>query len=197
LGKPAGSCKFILYFLSISAEREKTQKDFEVDETMKKLSHSIGVGFGGILLLAAGLAAGCHKAETTGASASMPEPATPAVAQRPEDKMPRIKAPEAMKAVADGAAVLIDVRGTDAYRLQHIKGSLDVPLQKLEGKDFMNLPKDKQIIAYCTCPTENSSARAALLLDQGGYKNVAALVGGLHAWEAAGGAIEKAPPPKK
>lgn len=163
---------------------------------MKKPSSSFSLALGASLILAAGIAAGCHHADPSAPTAAAPEPSLPAVGQRAEDKMPRIKVPEAMKAVTDGTAVLIDVRGTDAYKIQHIKGSLDVPLQKLEGKDFMDLPKDKQIIAYCTCPTENSSARAALVLEQGGYKNVAALVGGLHAWEAAGGAIEKAPPKK-
>lgn len=120
-------------------------------------------------------------------------------AQNPEDKMARIKADEAKKLVADGKAIIIDVRGSDAYKMAHIKGALDVPLSRLEGDDFKGLPKDKRIITYCTCPSENSSARAVVLLEKAGFKGGAALVGGMQAWETAGGEIEKAPPepPKK
>jgi len=118
--------------------------------------------------------------------------------QNPEDKTSRISAEEAKKLSENGKAIIVDVRGTDAYKMTHIKGALDVSLNKLESGDFKDLPKDKQIIAYCTCPAEQSSGRAATLLQQNGFKSAAALVGGLHAWEAAGGATEKsAPEPAK
>ena len=113
--------------------------------------------------------------------------------QSPEDKMPRIKVDEAKKLVETGKAVLIDVRGTEAYKRGHIKGALDVPLTRLESGDYKGLPKDKRIIAYCTCGAEQSSARAALLLDKGGFKEASALLGGMHAWETAGGELEKSP----
>lgn len=74
----------------------------------------------------------------------------PAASQNPEDKMPRLDAPEAKKLVDAGQAIVIDVRGPDAYKAAHIKGSLDFPLTRLEAKDFKGLPKDKRIIAYCT-----------------------------------------------
>ena len=64
--------------------------------------------------------------------------------------MPRINAQEAKRLVDAGKAVIIDVRGTDAYKISHIKGALDYPLPKIEGKDFSGLPKGKRIIAYCT-----------------------------------------------
>jgi rhodanese-related sulfurtransferase len=112
-------------------------------------------------------------------------------AQAPEDKILRIKADEAKKLVEEKKAVIIDVRGTDSYKLEHVKGSLDVSLSKLEKGDFTGLPKDKMIIAYCTCGREQTSSRAAALLAKAGYTSTAALLGGLHAWETAGGAVEK------
>jgi rhodanese-related sulfurtransferase len=115
-------------------------------------------------------------------------------AQNPEDKILRIKADEAKRLVAEDKAIIIDVRGTDAYKLKHIKGSLDVPLKKLEAGDFAGLPKDKAIIAYCTCGAEQTSSRAAALLEKAGFKNTSALLGGLHAWESVGGQIEKTTP---
>jgi 3-mercaptopyruvate sulfurtransferase SseA len=77
-------------------------------------------------------------------------PPTPVPTQNPEDKMPRISAEEAKKLVDSGKAVIIDVRGPDAYKLSHIKGSLEYGLAKIEAKDFSGLPKNKRIIAYCT-----------------------------------------------
>ncbi len=121
--------------------------------------------------------------------------ASPAPTQHPEDAMPRISVQEAKVALDKGTAVLIDVRGPDAYNVAHIKGALDHSLVRLEQNDFKDLPKDKRIIAYCSCPAEHSSARAALLLQKGGFDNAAALVGGNMAWEAAGYEMVKAPPP--
>jgi rhodanese-related sulfurtransferase len=111
--------------------------------------------------------------------------------QNPENKISRIKADEAKKLVEEGKAIIIDVRGTDAYKLTHIKGSLDIPLNKIEAGDFAGLPKDKVIIAYCTCGAEQTSSRAAAKLAESGFKNTAALLGGLSAWQTAGGQIEK------
>jgi len=112
-------------------------------------------------------------------------------AQNPEEKIPRISAEDAKKLVSENKAVIIDVRGTDLYKLNHIKGSLDFPLNKLETGEFTGLPKDKKIIAYCTCGHEQTSSRAAVILTKAGFTDTAALLGGLHAWETAGGAVEK------
>jgi rhodanese-related sulfurtransferase len=126
------------------------------------------------------------------APVSAANPSTPVLSvQNPENKVSRIKADEAKKLVEEGKAIIIDVRGTDAYKLTHIKGSLDVPLNKLEAGDFTGLPKDKVIIAYCTCGAEQTSSRAAAKLAEAGYKNTAALLGGLSAWQTAGGQVEK------
>jgi rhodanese-related sulfurtransferase len=122
-------------------------------------------------------------------------PSTPALPpQNLEAKISRIKADEAKKLVAEDKAIIIDVRGTDAYKLSHIKGALDVPLKKLEAGDFSGLPKDKAIIAYCTCGAEQTSSRAAVLLEKAGFKNTSALLGGLNAWESVGGQVEKSAP---
>ncbi len=142
------------------------------------------------------VSSGCHKMSATSAS---PAPATPAAAvaptQNPEDAMPRVSVEEAKAAVAKGEAVLVDVRGPDAYKMAHIKGAIDHSLSRMEMGDFEKLPKDKRIIAYCSCPTEHSSARAAMVLQKAGFQNAGALVGGNAAWENSGGEMVKAPPP--
>ncbi len=83
------------------------------------------------------------------ATASAPAPEPPQ-STNPEDKMPRVNVQDAMKEYNAGTAVIIDVRGTDAYKMAHIKGALDIHLQDLEAKNFKGVPKDKRIIAYCT-----------------------------------------------
>jgi len=48
------------------------------------------------------------------------------------------------------------------------------------------LPRDRDIILYCNCPTEATSARAALLLKNHGVLRVRPLVGGLDGWRELG-----------
>ena len=143
------------------------------------------------------VSSGCQKLGATSASPApaTPAPAAAAPAQNPEDAMPRVTVEEAKAAVAKGEAVLVDVRGVDAYRIAHIKGAIDHSLSRMEMGDFEKLPKDKRIIAYCSCPTEHSSARAAMLLQKAGFQNAGALVGGNAAWENSGGEMVKEPMP--
>ncbi|HEX4955328.1 MAG TPA: rhodanese-like domain-containing protein [Thermoanaerobaculia bacterium] len=61
----------------------------------------------------------------------------------------RISAAEALKAVAEGKAVLVDVRGSGPFEAGHAKGALSIPLGELAAR-LKELPKDKLIIAYCT-----------------------------------------------
>lgn len=151
-------------------------------------------------LLLSGLSLACHQpssalsspASTTATTAATVAPvATPA----PENDPKRISVADAKAAVAKGEAVVIDVRGPDAYKIAHIKGAVEHSIGRLEGNDYKGLPKNKLIIAYCSCPAEQTSLRAVTLLEQGGFTNAKALVGGNAAWEAAGGEMVKAPPP--
>lgn len=122
---------------------------------MKKLSFFARLA---LVLATMSLAMACSKlAATTAPTNGTAVATTPAAAddhspsaQNPEDKMPRIRPEEAKKLVDEGKAVIIDVRGTEAYKISHIKGSLDYPLSKVEAGDFSGLPKGKRIIAYCT-----------------------------------------------
>jgi hypothetical protein len=112
------------------------------------------------LLLIAGISLGTSCAGPYGASSQSPAspspsqavqvPPTPAPTQNPENLMPRIRAEDAIRLVNADQAVIIDVRGTLSYNEEHIKGALDFGLDRIENKDFKGLPRDKQIIAYCT-----------------------------------------------
>jgi len=52
------------------------------------------------------------------------------------------------------------------------------------------VPTDRELIFYCTCPNEAGAARVARKLMDLGYRHVRALLGGLDAWIAAGYEVE-------
>ena len=69
-----------------------------------------------------------------------------------------------------------------------IPGAIHVPLEDV-GRHLGHLPRDRDIILYCTCPSEASAARVAKMLINHGFKKVRPLYGGLDAWIAAGYAV--------
>jgi membrane protein DedA with SNARE-associated domain/rhodanese-related sulfurtransferase len=103
-------------------------------------------------------------------------------------RMARISVAELYALIQEGAApVIIDVRSTSARALEPrwIPGALHVPLQDV-ARQLKELPRDREIILYCTCPSEASAARVAKILMNHGFKRVRPLHGGLDAWVAAG-----------
>ena len=94
--------------------------------------------------------------------------------------------------VAGASPVIIDVRSTTARELEPrwIPGALHVPLPEVAQR-LKELPRDREIILYCTCPSEASAARVAKILMNHGFKRVRPLFGGLDAWVAAGYAVER------
>ncbi|HSY06768.1 MAG TPA: DedA family protein/thiosulfate sulfurtransferase GlpE [Steroidobacteraceae bacterium] len=99
-------------------------------------------------------------------------------------------------ALIQGAAppTILDVRSTTAQELQlrRIPGALHMPLHEV-GQRAGTLPRDREIILYCSCPNEASAAQAAHVLMRQGFRKVRPLHGGLDAWIAAGYAVEDVP----
>ncbi len=107
--------------------------------------------------------------------------------------MARISVAELYQSISAGAApVVLDVRSATAQALQQrrIPGALHIPVQEV-GRQLQQLPRDRDIILYCTCPNEASAAKAAKLLMKHGFQHVRPLHGGLDAWIAAGYAVEE------
>lgn len=77
------------------------------------------------------------------------QPAQAVAPPNPEDQMKRTRVEEAIALAKAGDALIIDVRGTEVFKTQHIKGSIDFPLTRIEEGDFKGLPRNKHIIAYC------------------------------------------------
>lgn len=104
----------------------------------------------------------------------------------------RIEATEAKQMFEKGQAVVIDVRSKDAFDMGHVDGATSVPLAEIDAH-LGQLPKDKMIVAYCTCGGEASSLGAVEKLKKAGFTKVAALKGGLNAWQTAGGKVTSLP----
>jgi membrane protein DedA with SNARE-associated domain/rhodanese-related sulfurtransferase len=107
-------------------------------------------------------------------------------------RMARISVDELYRLMQEGhRPIVVDVRSATARGLQPqtIPGALHVPLDGVEAK-ARELPRDRDIILYCTCPNEASAAHAAKTLMRHGITRVRPLYGGLDAWVAAGYAVE-------
>ena len=103
-------------------------------------------------------------------------------------RMARISVGDLYGLIQAGASpLIIDVRSITARALEPrwIPGALHVPLQDV-ARHLKELPRDRDIILYCTCPSEASAARVAKILMNHGFKRVRPLYGGLEAWVAAG-----------
>ena len=110
-------------------------------------------------------------------------------------RMSRIDVNELDRMMRSGIGPLIvDVRSATAVTLdpRRIPGALHVPLTGAQ-QYLRELPRDREIICYCTCPNEASAAQVAKLLMNNGFKKVRPLHGGLDAWVAAGYTVELRP----
>ncbi len=84
--------------------------------------------------------------------------------------------------LSDGEqALVIDVRSHAAVEKRPIPGSINIPLSEIAMRN-KEVPRDREIVLFCTCPNEVTAARAALLLRKYGITRVRPLVGGADAW---------------
>jgi rhodanese-related sulfurtransferase len=84
--------------------------------------------------------------------------------------------------------VVLDVRPQEEYEAGHIPGAVSIPLDELK-KRVKELPKGKQIVAYCRGPLCALAPEATRFLKGKGYK-VQRLIEGAPDWEAAGLPLE-------
>ncbi len=87
------------------------------------------------------------------------------------------------KWMADGDALLIDVRETSEYEQEHIPGSMLVPLSALDPDSFPRITIKKLVLH---CAIGKRSAAAAKQLIQAGHTPPINMKGGLKAWREAG-----------
>jgi rhodanese-related sulfurtransferase/biotin operon repressor len=86
--------------------------------------------------------------------------------------------------VADGRAVLLDVRPAMEYAHGHIAGALSIPLEELPER-IATLPRDRPIVAYCRGAYCLFADEAVALLRRHGFE-ATRLEGGWPEWSSEG-----------
>ena len=90
----------------------------------------------------------------------------------------------------DDLVTVLDVRPGDEFALGHLPGALNIPLAELERR-LGELPKGREVIAYCRGPWCVLSFEAVAALRTRGYR-VRRLEDGYPEWKAAGLPVESA-----
>ena len=80
--------------------------------------------------------------------------------------------------------VILDVRPVEEYEAGHIPGAISIPVNELK-KRIKELPRSKEIVAYCRGPLCALAPQATRYLKSKGYR-VKRLEEGAPDWEAAG-----------
>jgi membrane protein DedA with SNARE-associated domain/rhodanese-related sulfurtransferase len=101
--------------------------------------------------------------------------------------------PEALNNMLESGrrVTVVDLRHPAEVEREGIKiyGAVLIPPGELPARSAQ-IPKDHEIVLYCTCPNEATSARVALLLRRQGIRHVRPLSGGLQAWHESGFPVE-------
>ena len=94
----------------------------------------------------------------------------------------------------EGRSLFIDTRYKEEFEQGHLKNAKNLPANSTREQMmafFESVPKDKQIVSYCSSPACNSSRRLAGFLTYLGYKKVLIYLEGYDEWEAKNFPIEK------
>ena len=94
----------------------------------------------------------------------------------------------------EGRTLFIDTRYKDEFDQGHLINAKNVP-QNASRDEIMNffesIPKDQQMVIYCSNPACNSSRRLAGFLTYLGYEKVLIYLEGFQEWEKMGYPTEK------
>jgi rhodanese-related sulfurtransferase len=100
------------------------------------------------------------------------------------DELEPVTLKELRRRVRDGDTTLIDVRPAEEYRAGHIPGALSIPVNQLKRR-LPEIPKGREVVAYCRGPYCMYSVEAVEILRKKGYKARRADEG-LPDWRASG-----------
>jgi rhodanese-related sulfurtransferase len=117
---------------------------------------------------------------------------------KPQDKQEQpaqvefITAQELKAKIAKNEPVaIVDLRGQSAYQQsdKQIKGSVHTKYRRVAYR-LREIPRDREVVTYCSCQSDESAILSARALLAGGFKRVRVLKGGWNAWLQAGGQVE-------
>ena len=100
------------------------------------------------------------------------------------------------KMARNDPVLVIDVRSADGFAnsTTTVKGSYHFKVRHLKYRSqfppFKDLPRNGEIVTYCTCPKDEASITAAQILRESGFTNVRVLQGGWNEWMKANGPVQ-------
>lgn len=101
-----------------------------------------------------------------------------------KDEMEPVPAAELLQRAKKGLVTVLDVRPREEFAAGHVPGAINIPIRELE-KRLAELPRRKEIVAYCRGPYCLMSYDAVHLLRKRGMK-ARRLQDGLPEWRLAG-----------
>lgn len=100
------------------------------------------------------------------------------------DDLEQVNHADLMERARKGEVIVLDVRPEVEYQSGHIADAVSIPVDQLEAH-LKDLPKDREIVAYCRGPYCLLSLEAVTTLRKHGYK-ARRLVDGFPEWQAHG-----------
>jgi ArsR family transcriptional regulator len=107
------------------------------------------------------------------------------------DSFDPVSRAELVRRLREKSVTLLDVRPEDEFALGHLPGAINIPLKALERR-LAQLPRSREIVAYCRGPYCVLSFEAVALLRARGFK-IRRLEDGFPEWAARGLPVEGEP----
>jgi rhodanese-related sulfurtransferase len=111
------------------------------------------------------------------------------------DAMETVAGGELLRRVKSGEVTVLDVRPPEEYRAGHIPGAMSIPLGELKAR-FKELPKNRDVVAYCRGPYCVFALEAVELLRKKGFK-AHRLREGVLDWRSRGWRVDAETAPRK
>lgn len=105
-----------------------------------------------------------------------------------KDELEPVPAKELLERARKGLVTVLDVRPPEEYAAGHLPGAINIPVHEL-AKRIRELPKRREIVAYCRGPYCLMSYDAVALLRKKGLK-ARRLEAGLPEWRFGGHPVE-------
>jgi rhodanese-related sulfurtransferase len=99
-----------------------------------------------------------------------------------------VRSEELIRRVRSGEVTVLDVRPAEEYEAGHIPGAISIPIADLKAR-WSDLPKDREVVAYCRGPYCVMAVDAVTLLRKKGL-TAHRLEQGVADWRARGWRIE-------
>jgi rhodanese-related sulfurtransferase/predicted transcriptional regulator len=103
---------------------------------------------------------------------------------RAHDELQPVTFPELRRRLRNGSATVVDVRPREEFEAGHIPGAISMPVAEVKRR-MKELPRSKEVIAYCRGPYCLYSLDAVTLLRHHGFK-ARRVDEGLPQWRRAG-----------